>query len=545
MYGLMMDMPLTITSIMKHADLNYPDSEIVSVTADNPRHRCTYSEAFRRTRQLANALSSFGIKTGDRVATLAWNDYRHLELYFGISCIGAITHTINPRLFPEQITYIINHAEDRVLFVDPLIVPLIEKIESDISRIEKIIILTDDKNIPANSLKNTQSYESFIGDQPDLYDWPDLEENTASSLCYTSGTTGSPRGVLYSHRSTVLHCYAAVAPDVFCLSIRDVMMPVVPMFHVNAWGLTYTGPMIGAKLVLPGPKMGDGETLFSLIAKEKVTFTAGVPTIWMALLSYLSESGNTLETLEQIIVGGAACPKVIMDEFREKHNATVRLAWGMTETSPIGTVNRLKPGLESLDEEELEKIKMKQGRVMYGVEMKTVDDNNVELPRDGQSSGMVKVRGPWICKDYFRLDGGSDVHDDEGWFSTGDVATIDRHGYMHITDRAKDVIKSGGEWISSIDLENEAVGHSKIAEAAVIGIAHPKWTERPLLIVVKKPGEDPDKEEILDYLRDRVAKFWVPDDVVFVDEIPHTATGKIKKLELREQFKDYKFSFDD
>ena len=544
MYGLMMDSPLTITSLMKHADLNYPDSEIVSVTVDEPRHRYTYADAFRRTRKLANALKNYGIETGDRIATLAWNDYRHLELYFGVSCIGAVTHTINPRLFPEQISYIINHAEDRILFVDPLVIPVIETIEPEINQIERIIILTDDENMPECSLENIQSYESFICDQSDQFGWPALEENSASSLCYTSGTTGNPRGVLYSHRSTVLHCFSAVAPDVFCLSIRDVMMPVVPMFHVNAWGLTYAGPMIGAKIVLPGPKMGDGETLYSLISNEKVTFTAGVPTIWMVLLNYLSESGNTLDTLEQIIVGGAACPKVIMDEFKEKHNATVRLAWGMTETSPIGTVNRLKPGLESLGKEELEKIKMKQGRVMFGVEMKIVDDNNNELPRDGLSSGMVKVRGPWICKDYFQLDGGSDVHDDNGWFATGDVATIDRHGYMQITDRAKDVIKSGGEWISSIDLENEAVGHPKIAEAAVIGLPHPKWTERPLLVVVKKTGENPEKKEILDYLRERVAKFWVPDDVVFVDEIPHTATGKIKKMELRKQFHDFKFSIE-
>ncbi len=541
MQGLIMDVPLTITSIMRHADCNHGDQEIVSITADNPRHRYSYAEAFRRTRKLANALTEYGIAAADRIGTLAWNDYRHFELYFGVAGIGAVTHTINPRLFPEQIIYIINHAEDRLIFVDPLILPTLEAIADKLNSVETFIVLTDDENLPSSTLKNVVSYEHFIGSCRDEYSWPELNERSASSLCYTSGTTGDPKGVLYSHRANVLHSYASNTPDVFNFSTGDTAMPVVPMFHVNAWGIPYASPMVGVKLVFPGPKMGDGAALQTLIEEEKVTFSAGVPTVWLALLNYLNESGKTVDTLQRLIIGGAACPEMVMREFLDKHGVHVHHAWGMTETSPLGTVNTLKAGMENLPDDELYRMKLKQGRALYGIEMKIVDDENKELARDGESSGELKVRGPWVCSDYFKMEGKSEAHDADGWFATGDVATIDADGYMQITDRSKDVIKSGGEWISSMDLENAAIGHPQVQEAAVIGIAHPKWSERPLLIIVRKPASDLQAEEIITWLKDKVASWWLPDAVEFVDEIPHTATGKILKLELRKQFSDFKF----
>ena len=540
MQALMMDMPLTITSIMQHADKNHPNNEIVSVTADDPNHRYTYADAFRRTRKLANALNRYGIQQGDRIGTLAWNDYRHFELYYAVSGIGAITHTINPRLFPEQLSYIINHAEDRIIFIDPLILPALEKIKDEIVKVETIIVLCDDTNLPNTSIEGVKSYEAFIAEESDEFDWPSLNENLASSLCYTSGTTGHPKGVLYSHRSTVLHSLTSLSPDVFKLSATDVVMPVVPMFHVNAWGTPYSAPMTGSKLVLPGPKMGDGETLQALIENEGVTITAGVPTVWLALLDYLSKSGKSLDSLDRVIIGGSACPLSIIVSFREKYGVTVHQAWGMTEMSPLGTVNTPLPGMDKLVEEELDNIRVKQGRLLYGVEMKIEDDEGNELPHDGKQSGILKVRGPWICCEYYKPDEKSDAHDEDGWFSTGDIANIDANGYLQLTDRAKDVIKSGGEWISSIDLENAAVGHPKVAEAAVIGVSHPKWAERPLLVIVKNEGEEVSKEDMLEWLKDKVAKWWLPDDVVFVDAIPHTATGKILKTELRKQFKDYR-----
>ena len=536
MQGLMMDRQLTITSIMEHADNNHPNAEIVSVTCDSPRHRYTYADAFRRTRRLANALIEYGIRPGDRVATFAWNDYRHFELYYGIAGVGAVTHTVNPRLFPDQITYIVNHAEDRLVFVDPLIVPVLEKIKDDLPCVEAYIILTDDDNMPDTGLKNAQSYESFIGSQPDRIDWPELDEKTACCLCYTSGTTGNPKGVLYHHRSMVLHTLIGISTDCFDLSVRDVVMPVVPMFHVNAWGLAYGAPVAGTKLVFPGPKMGDGATLQALIEEEEVTYSAGVPTVWLNLLKYLGETGRQVGTLKRVVIGGSACPRSIMEEFEERHGVYVNHAWGMTEMSPLGTFNTLKPEMQKLSREEQFAIREKQGRALYGVEMKIVDDENNELPWDGQSTGLLKVRGPFICNDYYNTGVPSDVHDRDGWFSTGDVGSIDAEGYLQITDRSKDVIKSGGEWISSIDLENTAVGHPDVAEAAVIGVPHPKWSERPLLIIVRKEGSEVSREAILDWLRDKVAKWWLPDDVVFVDEIPHTATGKIRKTELRKRF---------
>ncbi len=538
MHGLMMDLPLTVTAIMRHVERAYPDEEIVSITQDNPRHRYTYAQAFRRVRQLANALTAFGIRPADRIGTLAWNDHRHFELYYAVSGMGAITHTINPRLFPEQIAWIINHAGDRVLFVDPLVWPVIEKIRWELTQVEAIVVLTDASHMPAAS--NVFCYEKFIGEHQEDFSWPDLDEQAACSLCYTSGTTGHPKGVLYSHRSQVLHSLFSSAVDALALSARDVVMPVVPMFHVNAWGLSYSAPMVGAKLVLPGPKMGDGETLQNLIETEQVTFSAGVPTVWMALLDFLRRSGKRINSLQRVIIGGSACPWSVMEEFEREHNVHVHHAWGMTEMSPLGTVNHPIRGTDSLSPDERKVRRVKQGRSIFGVEMKAVDEAGEELPRDGKSAGVLKVRGPTVCAQYFQEDGPGPAHVEPGWFATGDVAHIDPDGYLQITDRAKDVIKSGGEWISSIDLENAAMGHPAVAEAAVIAVPHPKWSERPLLVLVLRAGHALTREEMLEFLRVRVTKWWLPDDVVFVTQIPHTATGKILKTELRKLYADHK-----
>ncbi len=539
MNGLMMNSPLLITSIMQFAKKNHATAEIVSVTKDNPLHRYSYAEAFDRVGRLANALARLGVKPGDRIGTLAWNDHRHLEIYYAVSCSSLICHTINPRLFENQIEYIINDAEDRWLFVDPQFVPLLEALVDKIPGVLGFVVMTDEAHMPQTELRNLYCYETLIAGESDSFDWPSLDENAASSLCYTSGTTGNPKGVMYSHRSTVLHSYASALPDLFGLSVNDTVLPVVPMFHVNAWGLPYAVPMVGAKLVLPGPKMGDGAAIGELIAGERVTLSAGVPTVWMALLADLRETGKRLPSLERVVIGGAACPTSVMSEFQERHNVRVHHAWGMTEISPVGTFNTLKPGMDRLDEEEQWKVRAKQGRAVFGIEMKIVDDENNELAWDGKAFGALKVRGPWVCADYFGLEGHSDTHDEEGWLCTGDVATIDQDGYMQITDRTKDVIKSGGEWISSIELENAAMGHPAVAEAAVIGVPHPKWSERPLLVVVKNAGQELLREEMLSWFDGKVAKWWLPDDVVFVDELPHTATGKLQKLVLRQQFENY------
>ena len=540
MHGLMMESELLISSILRHADKNFGDREIVSVTADNPLHRYTYADCCRRTRQLANAIAKLGLDHGDRIATLAWNDYRHLEAYYAIGGAGFVCHTVNPRLFPEQIVFIINHAEDKWLFVDLLILPLVEKIADQIPGVEGFVVMTDDANMPETSLKNAVSYESLIGSESDEYEWPEFDERTACALCYTSGTTGNPKGVLFSHRSQILHAYAAVSPDVMNLRSRDCVLPVVPLFHVNAWGIPYAAMMVGTKLVFPGPKMGDGETLYQLLEQEEVSLSLGVPTVWLALLQYAEASGQKLERLERTIIGGAAVPEAMIREFRDKHDVDVIQGWGMTEMSPLGTVSTPKFGTENLSPDEMISLKAKAGRGICGVEMRIVDDEGKELPWDGVAYGALQVRGPWICSDYYKLEGESESHTEDGWFDTGDVATIDELGYMAITDRTKDVIKSGGEWISSIDVENTAMGHPAVAEAAVIGVPHPKWTERPLLIVIKAEGAELTGEEILQWLDGKIAKWWIPDDVVFVDEIPHTATGKIKKIDLRKQFADYK-----
>jgi fatty-acyl-CoA synthase len=538
----MMNTPLLISSIANHAEKFHGDREIVSVTADNPRHRYTFRDAIGRSKQLANALDKVGLEHGDRVATIAWNDYRHLETYYAVSGAGYVCHTINPRLFPEQLVFIINHAEDRWIFTDLMFVPLLEKLLPQIGGVEGFVIMTDKSHMPQTSLPNALCYETLIGSESSNYQWPELDERSASALCYTSGTTGDPKGVLYDHRSTILHAYAAPAPDIMDLSSTDCVLPVVPLFHVNAWGVPYTTLMVGAKIVFPGPKMGDGEALYELMDSEDVTIALGVPTVWLALLQYCASAGKRLDKLKRSIVGGAAVPRSMIEEFRDKHGVEIRQGWGMTEMSPLGTCNSIKAGLESLSDDEKLDLATKAGRGIFGCELRIVDDEGRELPWDGVAYGALQVRGPWICSDYFKLEGSAGTHTEDGWFDTGDVATIDLRGYMAITDRTKDVIKSGGEWISSIELENTAMGHPAVAEAAVIGVAHPKWTERPLLVVVRAAGQDVGKEELLKYFDGKVAAWWIPNDAIFVDELPHTATGKVKKIELRRQFADYAFA---
>lgn len=539
MKGLMMDTPLLVSSIAEHAAKFHGDREIVSVTADNPRHRCTFRDVVARSRQLANALARLGLNQGDRVATIAWNDYRHLEIYYGVSGAGYVCHTINPRLFAEQLIFIINHAEDRFILVDAMFVPLLAAIADKIPNVEGYVVLTDEAHMPETSLANAMCYETIVAAESPEFEWPQFDERSASALCYTSGTTGDPKGVLYDHRSTVLHAYASLAPDVMGLSSRDVVLPVVPLFHVNAWGIPYSVLMAGAKLVMPGPKMGDGEALYNLMDSEDVSLALGVPTVWLALLQYTEKAGKRLDKLKMSIVGGAAVPRTMIEAFRDKHGVELRQGWGMTEMSPVGAVNSLKAGLEGLSPDEQLDLATKAGRGVYGCEMRIVNDEGEVLPWDGEAYGALQVRGPWICSDYYKLEGGAGSHTDDGWFDTGDVATIDPQGYMAITDRTKDVIKSGGEWISSIELENTAMGHPAVAEAAVIGVAHPKWTERPLLIVVIAEGKEVGKDELLAFFEGKVATWWIPGDVAFVDELPHTATGKIKKIELRRQFADY------
>jgi acyl-CoA synthetase (AMP-forming)/AMP-acid ligase II len=545
MQALMMNSQLMISSILRHADKNFPDSEIVSVTADNPRHRHTYKDFANRSRQLANALAELGAKFGDRIGTLAWNDYRHLELYYGVSGSGMVCHTINPKLFPEQVNYIINHAEDRFIFVDLLVVPLLEALKDHLPKVEGYIILTDEAHMPKTTLPNVMCYETLLSKQSTSFDWPEFDENTASAMCYTSGTTGNPKGVVYSHRSTLLHALGGSMPDVVAASYKETTLPIVPMFHVNAWGAPYAALMAGSKMVMPGPKMADGESLQNLIETEKVTFSSGVPTIWLALLDYLDKTGKTIPSLTRASVGGAACPRIIIERFKHQHDVEVIQGWGMTETSPLGTIYCKKAGMEDLSEEEVIDLQCLQGRGVFGIEMRIVDDSNRELPWDGVAFGALKVRGPWVCSGYYGLSqvpGSEGCPVDElGWFDTGDVATINPQGYLQITDRTKDVIKTGGEWVSSIEIENVAVNHPDVAEAAAIGRYHPKWTERPLLVVVRQAGSSVTTDELLEFLRNKLHKISMPDDVVFVDELPHTATGKLNKLALRKSLADYQF----
>jgi len=539
MLGLMMDDQLTITSLMRHGRAINGDSEIVSITHDNPRHRYTMAECFDRAGQLANALRKLGLQEGQTVGTLAWNDYRHMEIYYGVACSGSVCHTLNPRLFPEQLVYIINHAEDQFLMVDPMFLPLVEALGDSIAKVKGVIVLAGEDSMPESKLENVYCYEKLLAAESADYAWPDLNENTACSLCYTSGTTGNPKGVLYSHRSLLLQSYAGCLGDGMGLGAKDAALPIVPMFHVNAWNVPYSAALVGFKLVLPGSKMGDGETLQALIEEENVSFALGVPTVWLSLLTYLRESGKQITSLERVGVGGSACPVSIMEEFENAHGVITTTGWGMTETAPLGTFNGLKHPREYYTDEEYKAVRARAGRPVFGVSLKIVDEDDNELPWDGVAFGALKVRGPWVVKQYFKQE--ESALDDQGWFDTGDVATIDPDGNMAITDRTKDVIKSGGEWISSIDLENCAVNHAEVAEAAVIGIAHPKWDERPLLVVVLEPGSEVSADDILAFMDGKVAKWWMPDEVVFVDELPHTATGKIHKLVLREQFADYEF----
>jgi len=533
MHGLMMNMPLNISALIQHADRCHGDTEIVSRTVEGGVHRYTYTDAHRRSRQLANALIALGVKTSDRVATLAWNGHRHFEMYFGVSGIGAVCHTVNPRLFPEQISYIVNHAEDTYLFFDLTFLPLVEKLAPHCGGVRGWVAMTDRAHMPPSSL-DLLCYEDLVNAHSDQFDWPGLDENLASSLCYTSGTTGNPKGVLYSHRSTILHAYAACMPDALNLSARDVVLPVVPMFHVNAWGLPYSAPLVGAKLVFPGAQL-DGASLVELFEAERVTCSAGVPTIWLGLLQHVKAKGIGFGTLKRTVIGGSACPPAMIRTFEDDYGVQVLHAWGMTELSPLGTVNTFKSRHLAWSDEARHALQNKQGRAIFGVEMKIVDDDGKALPHDGKAFGDLLVRGPWITREYFRGEGGDPLVD--GWFPTGDVATLDPDGFMQITDRSKDVIKSGGEWISSIDLENTAMAHPAVGEAAVVGVAHPKWDERPLLVVVKKPGAELTRDELLKFFEGRVAKWWIPDDVVFVDALPHTATGKLLKTKLREDFK--------
>jgi len=538
MFGLMQDWPLLCHRVIDHAATYHAARPVVSRSLEGPIHTTNYAEIRARALKIAQRLERDGIRLGDRVATLAWNTWRHLEAWYGIMGIGAIYHTVNPRLFAEQIVWIINHAEDRVILVDVTFVPLLEKLANKLPTVERYIVLTDAAHMPSTTLRNAVAYETWIAEADGDFAWKSFDENTAAGMCYTSGTTGNPKGVVYSHRSNILLALTANEPDAFGLSSRDVVMPVVPLFHANGWSTALSAPMAGASMVMPGMKL-DGASVHEMLTAYRVSCTAAVPTIWLMLLQHLEATGGKLPDLKRVVIGGSACPRAMAQKFEDVYGVQVIHAWGMTEMSPLGSLCTLKPEYASLTGEAKLDILQKQGHPPFMVEMKIADDAGRRVPWDGKSFGRLMVRGPAVARAYYKDDGG-DILDREGFFDTGDVATMDPYGYMQVTDRSKDVIKSGGEWISSIDLENLAVGHPKVAEAAVIGIRHPKWDERPLLVVVMKTGESMGKDEILGYMQGKIAKWWMPDDVVFVDEIPHTATGKIQKTTLRERFKDYR-----
>ncbi len=538
MLGLMQDWQLLCHRIIDHAALYHAERPVITRSIEGPIHTTNYVEVRARALRVAQRLERDGIRLGDRVATLAWNTWRHLEAWYGIMGIGAVYHTVNPRLFPDQISWIINHAEDRVMMIDTSFLPIVEKLADRLKPIERTIVLTDAAHMPATTLRNAVPYEDWISEADGDFAWKYFDENTAAGMCYTSGTTGNPKGVVYSHRSNVLHSMMAAQADAMSVCSRDIILPVVPMFHANCWGLALTSPMIGAAMVMPGAKL-DGPSIYQLLDTYRVSFTAAVPTVWLMLLQHLEANNLKLPYLKNVVIGGSACPRAMIQKFQDVYGVNVCHAWGMTEMSPLGTLGSLKPEYASLTGEARLDVQMKQGHPPFGVDMKIVDDSDRELPRDGKTFGRLKVRGPSVARAYFKED--RNVLDDGGFFDTGDVATLDRHGYMQITDRSKDVIKSGGEWISSIDLENLAVGHPKVAEAAVIGVRQPKWGERPLLVIVLKEGQSATKDELLGFFDGKIAKWWTPDDVAFVDEIPHTATGKIQKTALRERFKDYAF----
>ncbi|SAK61124.1 long-chain-fatty-acid--CoA ligase [Caballeronia calidae] len=538
LHGQMMEIPLLASSLLSHASRHFGDNEIVSRRIEGDIHRYTYRDCEKRAKQLAQALVALGVGEGERIGTLAWNGYRHLECYYGVSGMGAVCHTINPRLFPDQIAFIIDHADDSYVCFDMTFGPLVELIAPECPNVKGWIALGDAACI-AEHLSNmsvpVMSYESLIGEQDGNFDWPMLDERQASFLCYTSGTTGNPKGALYSHRSTVLHAYGAALPDAMGASSSDSILPVVPMFHVNAWGIPHAAPLVGAKLVFPGKDL-DGKSLYELMEAEGVTYSAGVPTVWMGLLTYMKQQNLRFSSLTRTVIGGSACPPAMLRTFEEDYGVQVIHAWGMTEMSPLGTLARLSFKQKQRPLEAQRRSLEKQGHALFGVDMKVVGDDGRELPWDGKSFGDLYVRGPWVIDRYFRRDDSPLV---DGWFPTGDVATIDEDGFMQITDRSKDVIKSGGEWISSIDLENIAVSHPQVAEAACIACAHPKWTERPLIVAVLKPGATVTREELLAHFAGKVAKWWIPDDVVFAESLPHTATGKLQKVRLREQYCDY------
>ena len=523
-----------VSSIIEHAKEFHPNKEVISRMVSGDIHRTNYDEVCIRSRKLASALERDGYKKGDVIATLALNTYRHLEMYYGISGMGAICHTLNFRLHPEQAVYIINHADDKIIFCEVPFIPILEGLKDQLPCVEKYIILCDASDMPETALKNAISYEDYISSGDEDYEWPAMDDDAACGLCYTSGTTGNPKGVLYSHKSNILHAQASlvgmpIGPD-------ESILMVVPLFHVLAWGIPYYGPMHGSKLVMPGMQM-EGEPLYDLIEKEKVTLAFGVPTIWMGLLAYCRDNNKILTSVKNTIIGGSALSLPTLQEFDEVHDVNVIHAWGMTEMSPLGTINVPTSEMENMSKEEKYAIQLKQGKPIYGVELKVVDDAGIELPKDGESQGHLMVRGPWILQKYFKAE--KDAVDKDGWFDTGDISVLDIDGYMIIKDRAKDVIKSGGEWISSIDLENAAFGHPDIAEACVVGIPHPKWDERPMLFVVTNSGEPIEKDGILEFLTSKVAKWWLPDEIIFLKELPHGATGKLQKFELREEYNNY------
>ena len=539
MLGLMQSQPLLISSLIEFADQHHSDTEIVSRRVEGDMHRYTWADVAKRSRQVANALDGMNLAFSDRIATLAWNGYRHLELYFGVSGSGKVLHTLNPRLHPDQVVWIANHAEDQVLCFDMSFLPIVQAVHARCTTIKHFIAMCDADKLPADTgIPGLISYEAWIGQQPTAYDWPQFDENTASSMCYTSGTTGNPKAALYSHRSSTLHAYAAALPDVMCLSARDSVLPVVPMFHVNAWGIPYSAALTGCKVVFPGPAL-DGKSIYELLETEKVTYAAGVPTVWQMLLGHMKPAGLKFSTLKRTVIGGSACPPAMIHAFQEDYGVEVLHAWGMTEMSPLGTLCTLKNKHLALPKDEQMKIRLKQGRAIYGVDMKIVDADGKAQPHDGKAYGDLLVKGPWVVREYFKGEGGNPLTPD-GWFPTGDVATIDADGFMQITDRSKDVIKSGGEWISSIDIENIAMSHPAVLMAACVGMPHPKWDERPIVAVVKRPGMDVTRDELIKFFDGKTAKWQIPDDVVFVDAIPLGATGKMQKMKLREQLSNYK-----
>ena len=538
MLGLMQDWPLTVDRILDHAKNWHGHREVVTRSVEGPIVRTTYAEIHSRARKVSNVLKDWGVKPGDRIATLAWNTGKHMEVWYGIMGMGAVCHTLNPRLFPEQLIYIINHAEDRIIFVDLTFVPLLEAVLPHCPSVERVVVMTDEWHMPATKLPKAECYEQLLSGVSDECVWGGFDELTACGLCYTSGTTGNPKGVLYSHRSNFIHTLMGMQTTVLGATPKEVILPVVPMFHANAWGIAFAGPASGARLIMPGARM-DGAAIYELIETEQVTFSAAVPTVWQGLLTHLRENNLKIPSVKKVLIGGSAVPESLIRAFHDEFDVDVVQGWGMTETSPIGTLSNLTPELEALPYDESMKWRVKQGIPPLGVELKLKNYAGQVMPHDGTTFGRLMIKGPTIAKGYFKDEGG-DILDHEGFFDTGDVSTVDEHGFMQITDRAKDVIKSGGEWISSIEIENIAVGHPKVELAAVIGAAHPKWDERPVLVVKLKPGETQDKQEHLDFLVGKIAKWWMPDDVVFVDDIPLGATGKIDKKTLREQLKDYR-----